>query len=75
MFLKHLKNKDERGNEEEPGNTHRIDAGNIKGHVIFSKIEDLDDSSSCFENGAFLSIGHAGYNSKVSGLIITNKSC
>lgn len=69
-FLKHLKNKDESGNEEEPGNSYQIVAGpggNIKGLVVFAKYEDLDDSSSCFEHGAFLSIGHAGCNSTVRG--------
>ncbi|XP_068753774.1 uncharacterized protein [Montipora capricornis] len=36
----------------------------IKGQVVFSRYEDVEASSSCLENGAFLSIGHAGYNSE-----------
>jgi hypothetical protein len=42
------------------------DGSNCRGHVVFSKYEDLDSSSSYLENGAFLSIGHVGYSSEVS---------
>ena len=38
-----------------------------KGHVILSFYADMEPSSSAFENGAFLPITHAGYNSEVSG--------
>ena len=41
--------------------------GISKGLVLFVRYEDVDISSSCLENGAFLTIGHVGYNSEVSG--------
>lgn len=68
MFLKHPQKKTETTRE---GQTSDIiitgSDGVTKGHVVFSKYEDKESSSSCLGNGSFLSIGHAGYNSEVSG--------
>ena len=68
MFLQHLKNKANNTNEEETN--ERVIAGPdgiSKGHVLFVRYEDVNISSSCLENGEFLTIGHVGYNSEVSG--------
>lgn len=68
MFLKHLQNKVEHAREKQAGGTViTASDGVTKGHVVFSRYADMDASSSCLDNGAFLSIGHAGYNSEVSG--------
>ena len=39
--------------------------GAIQGHIVFSKFDKVDLSTSYFENGAFLSIGHLGCLSEV----------
>ena len=41
--------------------------GVTKGHVVLSRYADMEESSSGLDDGAFLSIKHAGYNSEVSG--------
>ena len=67
MFLKHLQNKTERTSDGQASGTVISGCDGVsKGQVVFSRYEDVEASSSCLENGAFLSIGHAGYNSEVS---------
>lgn len=68
MFLKHLQNKTEHTREGQADGTVITGSDGVtKGCVVFSRYADVDASSSCLGNGAFLSIGHAGYNSEVSG--------
>ena len=68
MFLKHLQNKVDHAREKQAdGTVITASDGVTKGHVVFSRYADMDASSSCLDNGAFLSIEHAGYNSEVSG--------
>ncbi|XP_068677168.1 uncharacterized protein [Montipora foliosa] len=64
MFLKHLQNKTEHTiNEQASGTICTGSDGVTKGQVVFSRYEDVEASSSCLENGVFLSM-HAGYNSE-----------
>ena len=60
MLLKHL--------EKRRASEIIIDGsdGETKGHVVFSKYENVDVLASYFENGAFLTIGHVGWHSEVS---------
>lgn len=65
MFLKHLQNKTEHTIDGQASGTIITGSDGVtKGQVVFSRYEDVEASSSCLENGAFLSIGHAGYNSE-----------
>ena len=67
MFLKHLQRKTEHTIDGQASGTVITGSDGVtKGQVVFSRYEDVEASSSCLENGAFLSIGHAGYNSEVS---------
>lgn len=66
MFLKHLQKKGDPADEGHGGiTTIAVPDGETKGHVVFSKYENVDVSASYFENGAFLSIGHVGWHSEV----------
>jgi len=68
VILKHLQNKTEHTREGQVDGTVITGSDGVtKGHVVFSRYADMEASSSCLDNGAFLSIGHAGYNSEVSG--------
>lgn len=68
MFLEHLQNKVEHARDKQANDTViTASDGVTKGHVVFSRYADMDVSSSCLDNGTFLSIGHAGYNSEASG--------
>jgi len=68
MFLNHIQNKTEHTREGRvDGTVISGSDGVTKGHIVFSRYADMEASSSCLDNGAFLSIGHAGYNSEVSG--------
>ena len=65
MFLKHLQNKTERTIDGQASGTIITGSDGVtKGQVVYSRYEDVKASSSCLENGEFLSIGHAGYNSE-----------
>ena len=67
MFLKHLQTKTEDTTEGQANGTVITGSDGVtKGHVVFSRYANMEASSSCLDNGAFLSIGHAGYNSEVS---------
>lgn len=61
MFLNHLKSAvDRKEIDEEETMIFTGPDGVSRGQMIFSSFTDVDGSSSCFENGAFLSIGHVG---------------
>ena len=53
--------------EEDQSNTMFTGPDGVsRGQIVFSDYEAVDASSSYLENGAFLSIGHVGYQSEVS---------
>ena len=65
MLLKHLEKKGEPTYEGHGEIIIDGSDGETKGRVVFSKYENVDVSSSYFENGAFLTIGHVGWHSEV----------
>ena len=72
MFLKHLKDKADRGEEEETNDMVITGLDGVSGHIVFSRYKDIniEEALAYFENGAFLSVGHAGFNYEVSGSIM-----
>lgn len=72
MFLKHLKDKAERGEEEETSDMVITGLDGVSGRIVFSRYKDIDmeEPLAYFGNGAFLSVGHAGFNYEVGGSIM-----